>query len=281
MKALIIFLLFSLIPCFSFAECPIKETDPGRALVGYFINEDLNDDGIAEVLKVIEPHRLFHNDPIESYADDTGTVIVIFDHRGNELYWDEVNRYQEVNNILIKDTNEDGIGDVIVSVAPYEEYKATSYIYAWKDGEFQKIEDDFWIEITDDMFMSDQYILILKATNDYEKAVRLAQEASTLLDLEYDNEDIKYSKEKGIYFSEDINDPTYAGEYYPRRYAGEYISLENAAAYAGFAEQGTIIVVSGIYSKEEEALEALNKTRARYHEDAYVKKVNMWMGCIH
>ena len=133
-------------------------------------------------------------------------------------------------------------------------------------------------EMTDEMFWSDKYILILKSTKDYNEAVNFATKASEKLGLEFDNEDRKYSEEKGIYFSEVISEGISEGDYYQRRYSGEYISLENSKDYKGFAA-GYIIVVAGIYNDKESASKTLKKIK-EFHSDAYVKKAKMWMGCI-
>jgi len=141
------------------------------------------------------------------------------------------------------------------------------------------------IKITDEMFYKDKYVLILKSTKDYSEAVRFATEASKKLGLEFHNVNRKYSKEKGIYFSEEIDDEMYRGGYAPRRYNGraqslkEYISLENSDYYKGFND-GYIIVVSGIYEDKKSSEKALAKIR-KFYKDAYAKKTVMWMGCIH
>lgn len=134
-------------------------------------------------------------------------------------------------------------------------------------------------DLSDDMFYIDTYILILKSTKDYDEAIRFATEASEKLGLEFENEHIRYSEEKGIYYAETLPDLLYRGGYYPRRYGDEYISLENSSGYDGFTA-GYIIVVGGIYSDKESSEEALDKVR-RFYKDAYIKKANMWMGCIH
>lgn len=133
----------------------------------------------------------------------------------------------------------------------------------------QDIEGDFY---------SNKYILILKSTKNYNEAVNFALDAGKKLNLKFDNENKRYSKEKGIYF-EGIEDDDYNGGYYPRRYAGEYVTLENSGYYEGLTE-GYIIVVGGIYDDKESSTKALRNAEKIY-SDAYVKKTKMWMGCIH
>lgn len=127
-------------------------------------------------------------------------------------------------------------------------------------------------------FFADKYILILKSTKDYSKAASFALDAAKKLNLKFDNENKRYSKEKGIYF-EGIEDDDFNGGYYPRRYSGEFISLENSGYYKGFSE-GYIIVVGGIYDDRKNSKQALAKSKKIYG-DAYIKKTKIWMGCLH
>lgn len=124
----------------------------------------------------------------------------------------------------------------------------------------------------------DKYILILKSTKNYNEAVNFAHNAAKKLNLKFDNEHVRYSKQKGIYF-EGIDDPDYNGAYYPRRYSEESISLENSDGYEGLSG-GFIIVVGGIYNDRKASEQVLGKVKTIYR-DAYVKKTKMWMGCIH
>ncbi|MEI8348896.1 MAG: hypothetical protein WCI77_01980 [Candidatus Omnitrophota bacterium] len=134
-------------------------------------------------------------------------------------------------------------------------------------------------EFTDEMFFADRYILILKSTKDYGEAVTFAKKAGKGLGLEFDNKHREYSKKKGIYFSKDYEDDDYAGSYYPRRYPGESVTLENSADYEGFSP-GYIIVVGGIYNDKSGADKALSRVKKIYKR-ARIRKTNMWMGCIH
>ena len=128
-------------------------------------------------------------------------------------------------------------------------------------------------------FWMDRYILILKSTKDYQEAVGVATKASEKLGVKFENEYLEYSKEKGIYFSLNLLDSLYAGKYWPRRYADDYISLENSSDYEGFAP-GYIIVVGGVFHEKGRAQKALARVK-EFYSDAYVKKARMYMGCIH
>ncbi len=134
-------------------------------------------------------------------------------------------------------------------------------------------------ELDQSQLYLDRYVLLLKTTKDYREATNFSENASKALTRNFDNKDIKYSKEKGVYFSETIDDPMYAGGYYPRRYSGEDITIENSNGYNGFFP-GYLIVIGGIYNDAISAEKAL-QTAKEFYPDAYLKKTVMWMGCIH
>lgn len=133
--------------------------------------------------------------------------------------------------------------------------------------------------IEEENFWSDRYLLILKSTKDFLEAHSFAIKASKELKKDYISEYKLFMPERGIFFSDTLPDDMYRGEYYPRRYEEDQISLENSSGYKDF-EPDYIIVVAGIFSSKEDAEKALAKARLVY-PDAYVKKTNIWMGCIH
>ena len=124
----------------------------------------------------------------------------------------------------------------------------------------------------------DRYIVVLSIMENYDDAVVLAMAASYKLGIRFDHENKWYSTRKRIRYSQDIKDKLYKGAYHPRRYEGEYISLENSDYYKGFP-RGYIIVVAGIYGDKKSAAKALARIRKSYRY-AYVQKTVMWMGYI-
>lgn len=75
-------------------------------------------------------------------------------------------------------------------------------------------------------------------------------------------------------------DELYAGEYFPRRFPSENLSLEYLHIYQDNAREKTIALITGIYEKEtsaDSALAFLQKT-----EKGFFKiKANMYVGCMH
>ncbi|MFH1045687.1 MAG: hypothetical protein V1727_01835 [Candidatus Omnitrophota bacterium] len=267
------------------ADCPVKENDFGRSLLALF-HADLDKDGQMETIKIIDACPFFTNSESD-WAEATGLVIVIFDQNGKELFWDEAALpFQLIKEIFLDDANQDGYKEIVIAVNEDQPHPDITYRYGYQDGAFGLIAKN-WdkvvaqktpADLKEEQFWQARYLLILYSTRDYQDALKFANEASKNLVLPFKNEEKKYSAKKGIYFSESIDDEIYRGEYYPRRYFDDYISLENSSAYRGLVP-GEIIVVAGVFGERTLANDALVDIKA-FYPDAYVKKTVVWMGYI-
>ena len=123
-----------------------------------------------------------------------------------------------------------------------------------------------------------KHIVVLSLMENYDDAVVFALAASAKLGIRFDHENKWYSEIKKIRYSEKIKDRLYKGSYHPRRYDGEYISLENSDFYKDFP-RGYIVVVAGIYADKKDAQEALARIRRSYRR-AYIQKTALWMGYL-
>lgn len=89
-----------------------------------------------------------------------------------------------------------------------------------------------------------------------------------------------YDKTKGlIQLPDDDDDEMYAGEYYPRRYLSEYLSLEYLDEYQPGSESKMIALVAGIYETRKSADSALSAIKPG--EKAFVLKSRIYVGCMH
>ncbi|MBL7198472.1 MAG: hypothetical protein ISS47_10295 [Candidatus Omnitrophica bacterium] len=141
----------------------------------------------------------------------------------------------------------------------------------------QEVEVDIDMDILiEEEPLQDKYILVLKLTEDYNEAIKIATEANKNTDLEFQNESRGYSKEKGIYYTKDIDNRLSKGGYVTRQDIGEYISLENSSSYAVF-ESGYIVVIAGIYDDRGSAQEGLIRVK-QFYPEAYVEETTMWDG---
>ncbi len=90
-----------------------------------------------------------------------------------------------------------------------------------------------------------------------------------------------YNKAKNLIALHDNGeDEMYAGEYYPRRYPSENLSLEYLNLYQNLAGEKTIALVAGIYEHEksaDSAMDVLKKTEKK----VFKIKADMYIGCMH
>jgi hypothetical protein len=129
-------------------------------------------------------------------------------------------------------------------------------------------------------------VLILGSVKTFSEAESLAKDVSSRSGVPYSTRGMIYDKKKGLIYPKDFSDELYRGSYYGRRSndeceGAECISIERSEFYSGF-EKGYYVVVGGLYdksiSKEGEA--ALAKFK-KIVPDAYAKKTEVYMGCLH
>lgn len=101
------------------------------------------------------------------------------------------------------------------------------------------------------------------------------------LDIEIDTMERYYNlKKKALITSEKSEDELYRGEYFPRRFPTETISIEYLYTYTQYTTANTFALVFGIYESEAEAKKALNKS-IKVSQRAFVLTSYLYMGCIH
>ncbi len=71
------------------------------------------------------------------------------------------------------------------------------------------------------------------------------------------------SVKKRIALPEDAADELYAGDYFPRRFPSESLSLEYLSIYQNHAGSNTIALVTGIFSTKKEANRALQEWKIK------------------
>jgi len=83
-----------------------------------------------------------------------------------------------------------------------------------------------------------------------------------------------------IVLPEDDEDELYAGDYFPRRFPSETLSLEYLSLYKNNSNEKTIAVVSGIFEQEKKADSSLKKIQKVFPK-TFKLKTEMFVGCLH
>ena len=134
-----------------------------------------------------------------------------------------------------------------------------------------------------------RYIVIADTGKNYyalrEKMFLLSKKSG----LEIDTMNRLFNKKKNlIAFPDDYkDDPDYAGLYFPRRYEGEYLSLEYYNYYTreGFSFDGkkgimTMAIVSGVFADKEDAKINLDIIKKDFNK-AFILTGHVYRGCMH
>lgn len=137
-------------------------------------------------------------------------------------------------------------------------------------------------DTVDDQYMV-AYVVIADTSQDYydlrDKMLGLADK----LQLDIDTMGRGYNKAKDlICLPDDHEDDIYAGDYFPRRYPTETLSLEYLNYYTDGNKPtgGTIALVVTITDKQEVAEATLARVK-EHMSNAYIVKASIYMGCMH
>ncbi len=126
------------------------------------------------------------------------------------------------------------------------------------------------------------YVVFAGASTDFNALDATAKKISASTGIPYLNT-LVFDPLRGMIEPDSSTDEIYAGSYYPRRFAEERISIEMADYYAGgiYPEASLRMeIVTGIYGSKKEAARNLAKVK-KLVPDAYMKKVELYQGCMH
>ena len=125
------------------------------------------------------------------------------------------------------------------------------------------------------------YVLIADTGKLYADLDRLMYQLSKALHLPVDTMGRYYNaKEDEVIVPEDDSDEMYAGEYYPRRFTGENLSIEYLDVYQKNTTPKTLALVSGIFETAQQADSAL-RILQQERPGAYQLKPVLYVGCMH
>ncbi len=137
------------------------------------------------------------------------------------------------------------------------------------------------VDDSEDLYM-DAFIVIADSSMDYFEIRTKMLDLSIDLNIGIDTMGRGFDKSKNlICLSENDSDEIYAGNYFPRRYPSEKLSLEYLDYYRKGTEiKGidTIILVVGILDNKKQAKALLNRIKL---SKAYILETKIYMGCMH
>ncbi len=137
-------------------------------------------------------------------------------------------------------------------------------------------------EISEEQYMS-YFIVVSDTSRNY---VEIRQKMFTLskrLKTEIDTMGREFNKAKNlICLPENHGDEIYAGNYYPRRYPSETLSLEYLSYYTNknIPSKKTIALVAIVTRNKAKAMKKLKEVK-KYSDKAFIMDASVYMGCMH
>lgn len=125
------------------------------------------------------------------------------------------------------------------------------------------------------------YVIVSDTSEDYQslrsKMLKISEESK----IKIDSLDRSFDKSKGrLVLPDNHEDEIYAGEYYPRRYDSDFLSIEYLNFYTERAGENTMAVIAGIYEDKSQADSAFLSIR-QVDNKALLMRSKMYIGCMH
>ena len=125
------------------------------------------------------------------------------------------------------------------------------------------------------------YIVVADTGNDYYKLRDQMLLLGKTTNLQIDTLGRYYNKTKDLIMLPDNNeDEIYRGDYYPRRFPSNNLSLEYLALYKPVSGDKTIAFVTGIYETKHSA-DSARKSILNVQPKTFVLKSEIYTGCMH
>jgi hypothetical protein len=127
---------------------------------------------------------------------------------------------------------------------------------------------NYWIVIADTGLKYDQLLKQMLVLNEKVK-------------LPIDSMGRFYNRKKDlIALPDNDEDEMYAGEYYPRRFESDFLSIEYLNYYTSSSKEKVMSIVAGVFINESTADSVLTQIR-NFKSSAFKLKANLYTGCIH
>jgi hypothetical protein len=129
--------------------------------------------------------------------------------------------------------------------------------------------------------MADVVVTIADTGRTYEALHRMMRRLASVLPAEIDTMGRYYDPVRdSILVPMDDEDELYVGQYYPRRFEGNTLSIEYLDQYDTTAAPGTMALVTGLWANDLQADSALQLLRVHMPR-AYQVHALVYQGCMH
>jgi 3'-phosphoadenosine 5'-phosphosulfate sulfotransferase (PAPS reductase)/FAD synthetase len=142
------------------------------------------------------------------------------------------------------------------------------------------IDNSVWMDTTD-YDNATFFVVVADTSLDYSMLHKKMFDLNSKLKIPIDTMGRFYNETKNlIALPDDDEDEMYAGDYFPRRFPSDNLSLEYLDFYQRQAGEKTIALVTGIYETEKGADSAMAVLRTT-EEKVFKIKADIYVGCMH
>jgi len=142
-------------------------------------------------------------------------------------------------------------------------------------------QDNNQLEDTTDYNNATYFVVVADTGIDYSILHKKMFDLNKKLNISIDTMGRFYNKTKNlIALPDNDEDEIYAGDYFPRRFPSDNLSLEYLDFYQRQAGEKTIALVTGIYETEKSADSALTILR-NTEKKVFKIKADIYVGCMH
>ena len=137
------------------------------------------------------------------------------------------------------------------------------------------------IDVNDTSDNATLYLTIVDTGQDYFALRTTMFEVNKKTHLKIDTMNRYYNtRKKEIVLSDTDEDEIYRGEYFPRRFPGENLSLEYYSVFDNHSTKKNIALVAGIYETQKSADSMLSKI-SKLAPHGFTLKAVVYTGCMH
>jgi len=127
----------------------------------------------------------------------------------------------------------------------------------------------------------DIYVVVADTSQVYQDLKIKMIDLREKLNIEIDTMGRGYDLKKDlICLPENDEDEIYAGDYFPRRYPTETLSIEYLDFYDRENGEKSIGIIVGMFDKKDKAENSLKKLKD-FTNRGFIIKANIYMGCMH
>ena len=143
------------------------------------------------------------------------------------------------------------------------------------------VNSDSIASTSEDSDYEEYYILILDSGYNYHVLDVEMYAAQKIFNISIDTMNRYFSTSKNqIILRENDEDNMYAGEYFPRRFTGESLSIEYAMVFNDSYGKNKMVLVAGIYDSKSSADSLLRILKPK-EPKVYIVKAKVFVGCMH